>query len=130
MVVSDDPDPEMATNEEWRGIMVRARKDQNFTQAELGIRVGTSQNIISLIEAGEVTSSRFVLPICRVLKIPAPVHFESEAAKSWVQLGSLLRHKNMQQFEAMLAVVKTMVEGDGAKADAPPEDAPRSSTRK
>ena len=32
MVVSSDPGPELATNEEWRAIMIRARKDRGLTQ--------------------------------------------------------------------------------------------------
>ncbi|HEY6038673.1 MAG TPA: hypothetical protein VIV58_30530 [Kofleriaceae bacterium] len=114
-VVVADPDPEIATNEEWRAIMVQARKDQKFTQAELGGRVGTSQNIISLIENGPpdgVAASRFVMPICRVLKIPPPMHFESEEQKAWSQLGHVLRSKSMKQFKRAMALVESMVEDE------------------
>jgi transcriptional regulator with XRE-family HTH domain len=67
--VADD-NQEIPTNDEWRDIMVRARKDKELTQAQLAARVGTSQNMISLIESGEVESSQFVWPICKTLDIP------------------------------------------------------------
>ena len=119
-----DPDPEIATNEEWRTIMVRARKDQGFTQAQLGTRVGTSQNIISLIETGPpegVSASRFVAPICRVLDIPYPMFFQDEEQKSWSQLGHVLRHRSMKQFRRAMALVESMVE-DAEEAEDPAND--------
>lgn len=114
MFVSADPSdtPELATNEEWRGIMVRARKDAYMTQAELALRVGTSQNMISNLESGGVTSSKFVLPICRVLSIPPPMFFESEDQKLWSQLGHVLRGKNMKQFRRAMALVESMIEDE------------------
>lgn len=90
--------------------MVRARKDRGMTQKELGARVGTSQNIISLIETGEVGSSAFIQPVCRVLKIPLPMHFADEDDATWSQLGHLLRTKNMKAFKRALALVEAMVE--------------------
>jgi transcriptional regulator with XRE-family HTH domain len=96
--------------------MVRARKDQKLTQRELGARVGTSQNIVSLIESGEVASSAYVLPICRVLKIPPPVHFQDEDDATWSQLGHLLRTKSMKKFQRALALVESMVEDEDEDA--------------
>lgn len=100
-----------------------------MTQAELGGRVGTSQNMISNIESGQVTSSKFVLPICRTLSIPPPMFFESEDQKAWSQLGHVLRHKNMKQFRRAMALVEAMVEDEEAEAQAsegrPPEAPPR-----
>lgn len=130
-VVPVDPSPpELATNEEWRAIMVRARKDQDLTQKELGARVGTSQNIISLIESGEVSSSQYVMPICRVLKIPPPMHFSDDEQKAWSQLGHLLRTKNMKQFRRAMAMIEAMVE-DEQDAEKPANDeAPRPTSRK
>lgn len=113
--MSADPRPEIATNEEWRGIMVRARKaykGEGLTQKELGARVGTSQNIISLIESGEVESSQYVLPICDVLEIPPPIHYASEDQKIWSQLGHVLRNKNPKQFRRAMALVEAMVEDE------------------
>lgn len=116
-VVSGDPAPELATNEEWRGIMIRRRKELGLTQEELGRRVGTSQNMISLIEAGKVESSQYVLPICKELTIPPPTFYESDDQREWSQVGHLLRHKNMKQFRRMLDVVKGMVEEEAAVND-------------
>jgi len=127
--VSSDPSPELATNEEWRAIMVRARKDQGFTQKELGAKVKTSQNIISEIESGKVTSSGFILPICKVLKIPPPRHFESEDDATWSQLGHLLRTKNMKQFRRAMAMIEAMVEDETDAKPANDEQA-KSSNRK
>lgn len=92
--------------------MMRARKDQGFTQKELGARVGTSQNIISEIESGKVLSSGFIMPICKVLKIPPPMHFENEEDAAWSQLGHLLRTKNMKQFRRAMALVESMLEDE------------------
>lgn len=92
--------------------MVRARKDQGFTQKTLGARVGTSQNIVSLIESGEVTSSSYIMPICKLLKIPPPMHFENEEDATWSQLGHLLRTKNMKQFRRAMALVESMLEDE------------------
>ena len=113
--------------------MQRARKDADMTQKELGGRVGTSQNIISLIESGEVSSSTFVMPICRVLRIPPPMHFQDEDDATWSQLGHLLRTKNMKQFRRAMALVESMIDDD-AELAAPANDAasarPKSPTRK
>ncbi len=95
--------------------MVRARKaykGEGLTQKELGARVGTSQNIISLIESGEVESSQYVLPICDVLEIPPPIHYASEDQKIWSQLGHVLRNKNPKQFRRAMALVEAMVEDE------------------
>ena len=107
-----DPYPEIATNDEWRGIMRRRRKDLKLTQAELGGRVGTSQNIVSMIESGEVSSSKFIVPICRFLKIPVPQNFDSDEQKVWSELGHVLRNKNMKQYRRALALIEAMVEDD------------------
>lgn len=115
---SDPPEtPELATNEEWRGIMVRARKDKKLTQKELGGRVGTSQNIVSLIESGEVATSQFVLPICRVLGIPPPMFFSDDEQKTWSQLGHILRGKSMKKFRRAMDLVAALVEEDEDDAD-------------
>lgn len=106
--------------------MVRARKayqGEGLTQKELGARVGTSQNVISLIEAGEVTSSTFILPICDVLGIPPPMLYENEDQQLWSQLGRVLRHKSMRKFRRAMALVEAMVDDD-EEAAKPAEEAP------
>jgi transcriptional regulator with XRE-family HTH domain len=119
--VSADP-PELATNDEWRAIAVRARKDAKLSQRELGAKVGTSQNMISEIETGGVSSSGFIGPICKVLKIPPPVHYEDDDQKAWSQLGHLLRTKNLSQFRRLMALAETMVDAPAEAPAAAPAD--------
>jgi transcriptional regulator with XRE-family HTH domain len=112
--------------------MVAARKAKRLTQKQLGARVGTSQNIVSLIEAGEIESSSYILPICKHLGIAPPQFHESEDQKVWTQLGHLLRLKNRKQFRRVLALVESMVENnseDPASGDATSSDAPQKGER-
>jgi transcriptional regulator with XRE-family HTH domain len=104
----DEQEPEIATNDEWRAIMVRARKGHGLTQEQLAEDVGTSQVMISKIESGVTGSSKLVLPICRRLSIPEPQNFADEAQKEWSQLGHLLRHKGGDQYEAALQLLRSM----------------------
>lgn len=99
--------------------MARARSDASMTQGELGRRVGTSQNMVSNIESGKVASSKFILPICKVLGIPPPMFFESEEQKAWSQLGHLLRRKSMKKFARAMALVEAMAEDDEDEAKPP-----------
>lgn len=112
-VVVADP-PEIATNAEWRATMVRARKAKHLSQKQLGARVGTSQNIISLIESGEVGSSSYILKICKVLGIAPPQFHGDEDQKHWARLGYLLRTKNRNQFRRALQLVESMLEDAGS----------------
>jgi|ERR1044071_5936945 transcriptional regulator with XRE-family HTH domain len=118
-LVSSDP-PELATSPEFRADMVRARKAKHWTQKQLGARVGTSQNIISLIESGEITSSGYVLPICKALGIAPPQFHENEEQKHWSQLGHLLSAKSPKQFRRALALVESMLEDAGESEAAGP----------
>jgi transcriptional regulator with XRE-family HTH domain len=90
--------------------MVTARRAKRLTQKQLGSRVGTSQNIVSLIESGEIESSSYILPICKQLGIAPPQFHESEEQKLWTQLGHMLRLKNRKQFRRVLALVESMVQ--------------------
>lgn len=110
--------------------MVRARKEHKLTQAELAMRVGTSQNIVSLIESGGVSSSAFIMPICKVLKIPPPMHFEDDDQKSWSELGHMLRHRNMKQFRRAMALVQAMVEDEEEEAKPANDEEPKRENRK
>lgn len=92
--------------------MVKARKDLDLTQAQLGAKVDTSQNMISLIESGEVGSSTFILAICRVLKIAEPLHYVSDEQKTWSQLGHLLRNKHPKKYRRYVALLESEVEDD------------------
>jgi len=89
--------------------MLSARKDKGWTQEELGRKVGTSQNIISLIESGGVEASQFVLPICKVLKISPPMFFEEEWQKNWYRLGRLLREQDLGDAEAAQKMVEALL---------------------
>lgn len=59
-----DP-PELTTTDKWRADAVEARERLGLSQEGLGTLVGTSQNMISLLESGGVRSSQFVLPISK-----------------------------------------------------------------
>lgn len=119
-VVADDP--ELATNEEWRASMLSARKDKGWTQEELGRKVGTSQNIISLIESGGVEGSQFVLPICKALRISPPMFFEEEWQKNWYRLGRLLREQDLGDAEAAQKMVEALLRRGSAHSTNSPDD--------
>lgn len=112
-------DPELATNDEWRGIMRRARATRGWSQAELAQRVGTSQNMISNIESGSVRASQFVMPICEQLGINPPMFYLDEDDRSWIQLGRVLRARDMEVFRRALALVEVMAETASRAASAP-----------
>lgn len=109
--------PELSSNPDWRGIMIRARNDHGLSQTELGRRVGTlmgtepfSQAMISKIESGASTSSRLIKPICQVLSIPLPQHFVDEDDRAWSQLGHVLRRLDPDQYKLLLAQVEFAAE--------------------
>lgn len=119
-VDDDQQEPELATNDEWRGIMVRARKEHDLTQDELGNKFGVSQAMISKLETGEAGSSKLVLPICRLLGIPLPEHFVDEEDREWVRLGRVLRHRNREQAKLAVKLVESMVKQYDDAEDAQP----------
>lgn len=90
--------------------MYRARKAKHLTQEQVGARVGTSQNIISLIESGDVESSSYILPICKYLGIAPPQHHASEDQRQWSRLGHMLAVQSPRQFARALALVQSMIE--------------------
>lgn len=116
---TDDHDPEMPTNEQWRSILIRARKEHGMTQGELGARVGVSQAMISKIETGESGGSGVILAICRVLSIPEPQHFATDDQKHWYELGHVLR-RHPDQYQAALAVLEQMAKLVEPQIDAEP----------
>lgn len=131
-VPTGQEEPELATNEEWRGIMVRARKDHKWSQDKLADKIGSSQAIISKIESGEVRTTSLVMPICRVLGIPPPEHFVDEFEKEWVRLGRALRYRNESQARAARTLIESMVKQYDAPAtdDEKPEPERPTSRRK
>lgn len=105
-----DP-PELATTPEFRADMIEARERRGLSQERLGNMVGTSQNMISLIESGAVRGSKYVLPIARKLGIRLPVHHGGdEDQQTWSALGQLLASKSAKQFRQAMALVEAMVE--------------------
>ena len=80
------------------------------------------------MESGQFSSSKYVRPVCDVLSIPEPNNFANEDDRSWVQLGRLLRSRNMEQFRRAMSLVESMV-GPDDKVTAPEaviEAAPKS----
>jgi transcriptional regulator with XRE-family HTH domain len=109
VTTTEEQRPEIATTPEWRGEMKAAREALGLTQAELGIRVGVSQNVISLIESGGIGASQYIIPICRLLKIHPPTFFESPEDQAWVRLGRTLRSRSPAVFRQALGMVEAMV---------------------
>ena len=115
--MSADP-PEITTNEEWRDLMVAARRERKWTQEELATRVHrhskltATQAAISQIESGVSSSSKLVRPICEVLSIPEPMHFDDEDMKQWWLTGHLMRAKNMKLFQLQLEVAKELAKSN------------------
>ena len=118
--------PELAFDEEWRGIMVRARKEHGLSQDGLAKLVGSSQPLISKIESGLVGSSELVRPICDALSIPEPNNFANEDDRAWVQLGRLLRARNPEQYRRATSLVESMVDSEKATEVAPVATASKS----
>lgn len=130
-VPADDDDlPELATNAEWRGIMVRARKAYGMTQQQLADKFHVSQAIISKIESGETASSKLVLPICETLSIPQPVHMTDPDELHWMQLGRVLRAKAPDQARAALRLIETLAETLDAKGVSESDPAQQQKPRK
>lgn len=102
--------------------MKRARATNGLTQAELGRTVGTSQNMISNIESGNVASSQFVMPICDALHISPPMFFESEEDRAWIQLGRVLRARDMDMFRRALSLVEKLADTVIAAQDQNPRE--------
>lgn len=103
--------------------MIAARKAKKLTQGELGVKVGlpsaTAQAMISQIETGAVNASKFVLPICKALRIPPPMHFISAEQRAWSKLGHRLEEVDEKQFAQVMSMIATIVEThDKAKAEA------------
>lgn len=145
--VADVDPPELATNDDWRGIMKRARKaylveGAEMTQAQLAVEVGKrirerwpastletpSQVIISKIESGATRASKFVLPICDVLSIPSPEHLANEEDRDWIRLGRVLRGGDLDEYKHLVTMLEKLAkraEGEpNEKPEAPADDRP------
>lgn len=94
--------------------MERSRRAAKLTQRQLADKVRVSQNVISMIESGKVRQSKFILPICDVLKIPPPqVLFEDQVEQRWVEAGRRLRRLDPRVFEAQLEAVERLASSLG-----------------
>lgn len=111
--------------------MVATRERKELTQSELATRIGTTQNTISLIESGESSSSRHILPICKVLRIPVPMHYVSAEQQRWAIAGHRLEEINPDQFQQVLSLVETMISqfADAPKPVAKPVEKPKKPLR-
>lgn len=107
-VANDDERPELATNERWREIMKKARKDHELSQEQLGAKVGCTQEMIWKIETGKSTSSEFILPICKHLGIAPPMHFVTDEQRRWDEIGTWARHRTPEQFAATMKMLEAM----------------------
>jgi transcriptional regulator with XRE-family HTH domain len=125
-VVPADP-PVVATTEKFRADMYEARNRLGLSQEQLGAAVGTSQNMISLIESGKVLTSPYILPICKRLRIAAPFH-GTEEEQAWLELGLLLSTKYPAVFRSATALIESMLKDQPADDDeaVPPQSARRS----
>lgn len=128
-LVAADP-PELPTNDDWRASMVEAREALGLSQERLGVLVGASQNMISLIESGAVRSSKYVLAICKKLRIRPPVFHESEDQQTWAELGVLLEAKSPRQFRQAMALVEAMVQDQTEERDEASTNSDRRPSRK
>lgn len=116
--VSDlDDEPELATNDEWCSMMIRARKDHGLSQEELAAKFGASQAIISKLEKGVIGASKLVRPISVLLSIPLPEHFLNEADREWIMLGRALRHRGVENAKRWYDLIKSTVEDRESKPD-------------
>jgi transcriptional regulator with XRE-family HTH domain len=113
--------PEVPTTAHWRMAMRQARESRGISQADLGRRVGVSQNVISKIESGQQESSEFVVAICKELSIALPFAlFTDDLDERWFQAGQLMRKKDERMFRgqvlAMEALAKSLMDDEGHDA--------------
>lgn len=109
--------PELATNEEWRAMMIRARTSQKISQDALAERAVAmapnllrgSQAVISRLESGDIASSRLVVPICRILDIPLPSHYVDDTERKWIELWRRLNEKDPARAAATLQFLRSQV---------------------
>jgi len=107
---ADEKPPELATNDTWRGIMARARKDHDLSQQQLADKLGSTQAAVSKIESGEIRSSTLVIPICTLLQIPLPEYLANEEDRRWHQIGRALRHRSPEMAKRIAALCESLAD--------------------
>ena len=105
-----DESPGLSTTAHWRDLLRAERKSQGYTQRTLAARVGISQNVLSMIESGRLKSSKAILRICDVLKIPPPAAlYADELEQRWMEAGGKLRVLEPRMFGVQLETVENMI---------------------
>lgn len=137
--VTDIDPPELATNDEWRRTMRKARKDhkvdgKSMTQEDLADSVwkvmrqrwpeskhsaeAPSQAALSKVESGDVKKSVYVIAICTVLSIPQPSHYVDDDNRAWAEAGEYMRHKFPEEFARHLEMLEERMRSEKAKEEA------------
>lgn len=106
--MSNQEEPELATNRNWREEMIAARESAGLTQEQLGKIVGATQVSISKIETGEHGSSKFVRPICRALKIYTPEHYATDEDRIFMHELSEVRRNFPERYRAVVDLVHSI----------------------
>lgn len=101
--------PLVSTTAAWRGEMKAAREARRMTQDDLAAAVGVSQPVIQGLEKGTQETSRSVLRICEVLRIPPPKRYQDDAEERWAVAGARLRERMPSLFASQLQSVEAMV---------------------
>jgi len=125
--VEDVDPPELATNDDWRRVMRKARKDykidgKSMTQDELCDAVWKvmrqrwpkskhsvdrpTQAALSKVESGETKKSVYVTAIVTVLSIPMPMHYADDDNRAWAEAGEYMRHKFPEEYARWLDMLE------------------------
>ncbi len=101
--------PKVSTTPKWRAAMKVAREAAGLTQAELGAATGVSQPVIQGLEKGSLSSSKAVLRICELLRIPPPQRYQDATEERWAAAGAQLRSLKPAVFASQLKAIEEMV---------------------
>ena len=114
--VEDVDPPELATNEEWRRTMRKARKDH--------VTDGKSMTQGDLAEAiWKVMRQRW--PQSKH-SAEAPSHYVDDDNRAWAEAGEYMRHKFPEEFARHLEMLEERMRSEKAKEEATTEDQPPS----
>ncbi len=102
--------------------MVAAREAKGMSQGQLGGRIGLSQPSISAIESGH--GSRYIPDVCRILKIPGPMHGWSEQQRQWAVIGHKLEERSPAAFKMALSNIQQILDELQASSEPSTEATP------